>query len=387
MRISNITFKNIKSFKEVNLDLDDFNVIIGSCASGKSNFIEVFKFLKDLSEDFEKTINNYSRFYLKNINSKNDENCYLKIIFTANDTGNYLIPIFKNDEEIFLNFNQLEYELSFNFKSNFEYEILKENVDFSYEYTYDNEIYKNKLSIKNTGKINVKLDKADEFIKAEDLVPSSLLNIVKHNFQKSQSLIINSSLSTIPFAWKDLFKNIEYYYFNPKFSKFGTHRNGDSNLLEFSDNLPIILEKILDNNNDKRLFLNLVNHLLPYIEEINVDTLIDGRTIFTLNEEYNEINVPSPLISDGTVNIIALIVALFFEKETILLIEEPERNIHPELLANLIQLMNEVSRKKQLIITTHNPELLKHVKLENIYFISRNKSGFPISPNRLIMKL
>ena len=38
--------------------------------------------------------------------------------------------------------------------------------------------------------------------------------------------------------------------------------------------------------------------------------------------------------------------------------------------------MNEISRKKQLIITTHNPELLKHVKLENIYFISRNKSGF-----------
>ena len=173
-----------------------------------------------------------------------------------------------------------------------------------------------------------------------------------------------------------MFKNIAYYDFNPKFSKFGNHRNGDSNLLEYGDNLPIILEKILDNTDDKRLFLNLVNHLLPYIEEINVDTLIDGRTIFTLNEEYNEINVPSPLISDGTVNIIALIVALFFEKETILLIEEPERNIHPELLANLIQLMNEISRKKQLIITTHNPELLKHVKLENIYFISRNKSGF-----------
>ena len=64
------------------------------------------------------------------------------------------------------------------------------------------------------------------------------------------------------------------------------------------------------------------------------------------------------------------------KKKKILLIEESESNIHPELLAGLIQLMDEVSLKKQLIITIHNWELLKHVTLDNVFFISRNKDGF-----------
>ena len=376
MRISNIMLKNIKSFKDIDLDLNDFNVVIGSCASGKSNLFDIFKFIKDLNEDFQKAISNRSAVYLKNFNSKKDENCYLKITFTSNNDKSYSIPIFKNDNEMFLYFNQVEYELSFNFKSTFDYEIIKENVVLAYEYKNDNKIIKNQLSLENDGDINVRLTNTDDCVDLDDLIPFSVLNVVKHNFQKSKSLIINSALSTVPFSWSDLFKKIACYDFNPKFSKFGNQRNGDLNLLEFGDNLSIRLEKILDNSKDKRSFLNLVNHLLPYIDGINVDSLIDGRTIFTLNEDYSNVNVPSPFISDGTVNIIALIVALFFEKESILFIEEPERNIHPELLANLIQLMDEISNEKQLIITTHNPELLKHIDLENIYFISRNRDGF-----------
>ena len=376
MRISNIMLKNIKSFKDIDLDLNDFNVVIGSCASGKSNLFDIFKFIKDLNEDFQKVISNRSAVYMKNFNSEKDENCYLKITFTSNNDKSYSIPIFKNDIEMFLYFNQVEYELSFNFKSNFDYEIIKENVVLTYEYKNDNKIIKNQLSLENDGDINVRLTNTDDCVDLDDLIPFSVLNVVKHNFQKSKSLIINSALSIVPFSWSDLFKKIACYDFNPKFSKFGNQRNGDLNLLEFGDNLSIRLEKILDNSKDKRSFLNLVNHLLPYIDGINVDSLIDGRTIFTLNEDYSNVNVPSPFISDGTVNIIALIVALFFEKESILFIEEPERNIHPELLANLIQLMDEISNEKQLIITTHNPELLKHIDLENIYFISRNRDGF-----------
>ena len=147
MRISNIMLKNIKSFKDIDLDLNDFNVVIGSCASGKSNLFDIFKFIKDLNEDFQKAISNRSTVYLKNFNSKKDENCYLKITFTSNNDKSYSIPIFKNDNEMFLYFNQVEYELSFNFKSTFDYEIIKENVVLAYEYKNDNKIIKNQLSL------------------------------------------------------------------------------------------------------------------------------------------------------------------------------------------------------------------------------------------------
>jgi predicted ATP-dependent endonuclease of OLD family len=38
--------------------------------------------------------------------------------------------------------------------------------------------------------------------------------------------------------------------------------------------------------------------------------------------------------------------------------------------------MKEASQKKQIIVTTHNPEIVKYADLESILLISRNKEGF-----------
>lgn len=56
-------------------------------------------------------------------------------------------------------------------------------------------------------------------------------------------------------------------------------------------------------------------------------------------------------ISDGTVSIIAIILALYFELDSeIIILEEPERNIHPKLLKNLLSSAEDVSSEKQVII-------------------------------------
>ena len=92
-------------------------------------------------------------------------------------------------------------------------------------------------------------------------------------------------------------------------------------------------------------------------------------------EKYNDVKIPAPFISDGTSTIIALIIATYFQENRIIVIEEPERHIHPTLISKLILMFKSVSNK-QVIITTHNPEVLKHVNLDDILFISRNNKGF-----------
>ena len=42
----------------------------------------------------------------------------------------------------------------------------------------------------------------------------------------------------------------------------------------------------------------------------------------------------------------------------IILLEEPELGIHPQQLQLLLQLIREVSRKHQVILTTHSPQTL-----------------------------
>ena len=150
----------------------------------------------------------------------------------------------------------------------------------------------------------------------------------------------------------------------------------EASLTEQGDNLPVILDNILKNDAKRITFLNLLNNLLPDITNIEVENIIEQRRMFNLTENYANTDIPAPLVSDGTSDIIALIVALYFEKGDLILIEEPERNIHPSLLSRLVQMMKESSTEKQIIITTHSPEVLRSSNLEDIFLISRKSDGF-----------
>jgi predicted ATPase len=122
---------------------------------------------------------------------------------------------------------------------------------------------------------------------------------------------------------------------------------------------------------------------LPYVEGIDIEKLADKSIILKLKEKYNKsMNLPSSFISEGTINIIGLVIALFFDKRNIVIIEEPERNIHPHLISKIVDIMKDVAtnptEKKQIIITTHNPEIVKHAGLENLFLVSRDKEGFSV---------
>lgn len=45
--LKKIEIKNFKSLKDCSIELRDFNVVIGPNASGKTNFVELFKYLRD----------------------------------------------------------------------------------------------------------------------------------------------------------------------------------------------------------------------------------------------------------------------------------------------------------------------------------------------------
>ena len=51
MAITKLTVENFKSFDKLEVELRPFNIVVGSNASGKSNFVDVFRFLHDIAED------------------------------------------------------------------------------------------------------------------------------------------------------------------------------------------------------------------------------------------------------------------------------------------------------------------------------------------------
>ena len=386
MAIEKIKIKNFKSFKELELDLGKFNVLIGANASGKSNFVEIFRFLKNITEyGLENAISMEGGVeFLRNINIGSSENFSLSIV--SNETFPW--PIFNRREfsrrkRIII--NKITYEFALEFaKKGTKFKIAEDKT--TYRYTLEEEENKKRDEGKFTissikGKLNLEnFESKNGILKESEVLP---INFIEHFLKpdRPNKILLEGSHFPIIGVPEYLLGDISIYDFDPKMSKQPAQITGKTDLEENGSNLSIVLKNILDDKEESRKFFNLITNILPFVEKLDIDKIWERSLLFELKETYSSKKfLPASFLSDGTINISALIVALYFGKKSsrshLTIIEEPERNIHPYLISKMINMMKDASSKKQIIVTTHNPEVIKHVGKENILLVSRDKEGF-----------
>lgn len=394
MPIKTIEVSNFKSFDEFKIDLKDFNVIIGANASGKSNLIQFFRFVRDImDEGLENAISLQGGIeYLRNINLGSSKNFSMKIHCETSYEYGAISKI--NKKKLVVEITELIYELVIAFhKTKFDYRIEKdmlkrkfklflrgEKEDKEKEYLESGEII-----ISRIGKrLNIKHTLAKEFMKKYNLdlrgifyfaIFSGLPIQAKTPIIESPTCCVYPEVSPIG--------EISIYDFDPKLSKRATPITGRAELEEDGRNLAVIINNILRNKKLERQFNNLIKDFLPFVEGANIEKTADISMLLMLKEKYHKrIYLPASFISDGTIHIVALILALYFEEkangeiEMLKIIEEPERNIHPYLIIKVIDMMKNASDKNQIIATTHNPEIVKYVDIENLLLVQRDINGF-----------
>ncbi len=391
MRVKSIKISNFKSFDNLEVELGKFNVLIGANASGKSNFIQIFKFLKDITTS---GLNNAISMqggveYLRNLNIGSSEHFMLKIVVSDTEFG--LIGRPMKESIIGIETYDICYELSLKFKGKqkgglgFEIaqDTLTQNCKFvklkshnkKIKFEESEEIGRGKIILSRTvdGKVNPKLEASNGVpIKVDDIFPQFL----KEEKHLPTTLFIERPYFPIH-PIKRIFGDVSIYNFDPKLPKKAMPITGKLELEEDGSNLSIILNNITDDKSRRRKLFNLVKDLLPFISNLDVGRFADKSLIFKLKETYFKNQyLPASLISDGTINITALIVALYFENKPLTIIEEPERNIHPYLISKVVDMMKDASQKQQIIVTTHNPEIVKYAGLDNILLVSRDDKGF-----------
>jgi len=445
--ISEIRISNFKSFNNIKLELKRFNVLIGANASGKSNLVSIFNFLRDLVKyGLKDAISMHGgNEYIKNLNL--EKNNQLKIGFSFNflEKCNFSIQETIFNEYYFKGVENIDYDLLIDFKDN-SYMILNEEInlkfkkidfnilsDFKLDYKriislsrdYDKLVATMKNSknvmdlekkISDLSNIKNELDKTINEIEEITYAKTNLfikrlnnnylffledknkknsikfpyvrdLEKFKHEFKKfkitNDKCFFESGLifQIEPFRIiRKFLENISLYDIDPKSAKNISLITGKTELEPDGSNLVIAMKNLSEKTNEKKRFIQLLKDFLPFIEEFGTEKIADRLFLTTLKEKYTQRSIiPAPLISDGTMNISALIYILLFENKPFLVFEEPERNLHPRLVSKLISLMKDISERmqeKQIIITTHNPQILKYTNIENLLLIYRDEDGF-----------
>jgi predicted ATPase len=129
----------------------------------------------------------------------------------------------------------------------------------------------------------------------------------------------------------------------------------------FGGNLAARLRVIRDSDSEvfERIRQIVVDVTGVELTQFDVRDLDDGRLALSVQEQGLRFRVNQPALSNGTLRILALAVALTgAERPGLFAVEEPENYVHPTALEALVRLFLEASERSQVVLTTHSPLVL-----------------------------
>lgn len=333
--IDKIKIEGYKSIKSAELQLRPINILIGSNAAGKSNFISFFKLLNVL---YEKQLQNYSlKSGIDNLlyfGRKNTKNIYGKIFFKPHEyeesNNQYLFELGSTaDETLFIE---------------------KEKSGYFAEWTNDKRDY-----------ITVS-DFKESWIKNSDTYRNSYL--------------------------QEYLSSFKVYHFHDTSIQAPLRRpcRIDDNIYfkEDGSNLPAFLYFLKEKHKKSfKRIEKIVKSIVPYFDTFQLRPDRINEDLIKL--EWREINYPNNYfnaqnLSDGSLRFIALTILLLQPKlPSTIIIDEPELGLHPVAINKLAGLLKSATnRGSQIIVSTQSVNLLNNFDIEDIITVDKinNESVF-----------
>ncbi len=141
-------------------------------------------------------------------------------------------------------------------------------------------------------------------------------------------------------------------------------------------NLPWVIAD-LEKRSPERL-AQWIAHLqtaFPDIEGITIIERPEDRHRYLMVRYRGGIEVPSWMVSDGTLRMLALTLPAYLpDLEGIYLIEEPENGIHPRAIETAYQSLSSVY-DAQVLLATHSPIILNLVEAEQVLCFAKTPEG------------
>lgn len=141
-------------------------------------------------------------------------------------------------------------------------------------------------------------------------------------------------------------------------------------------NLPWAIQRLRQANPDRfREWLGHVRTALREIEDIRIVEREDDLHAYLMLRHATGLKVPSWMVSDGTLRLLALTLTAYLPDDgRIYLMEEPENGIHPMAIETVYQSLAS-AYDSQVLVATHSPIFLSCAEPEEILCFAKNEVG------------
>lgn len=314
--IDYIKIAGFKSIKDIDLELQPINILIGANGSGKSNFISFFDFLNNLYEgklkDYIGRMGGDQKLLHKG--SKITSSLSFEISFDNQNNGYSAVLVHGNDGLVFN----------------------KEYLIFNKDKGHNISTYRDEANIK----------KANAF--RAPYVKKYLESYRKYHFHDTSK---NSPFSQMSHIENDIFFLYE------------DGRNLAAYLYCIKEEDIIIYNRIIKN----------IQSIAPFFSDFFFQPNSEGYLKLQWQDKYSTTVYSANDFSDGTLRFIALC-ALFMQPKipVTIVIDEPELGLHPYAISKLAGMIKSVAAKGvQVILATQSADLANHFEPEEIITVDQ----------------
>jgi predicted ATPase len=127
--------------------------------------------------------------------------------------------------------------------------------------------------------------------------------------------------------------------------------------------------------------LDAMSGRVPGVSKVEARPTEDGRLVLRFQDGSFKDPFVSRFVSDGTIKMFAYLVLLYDPKpHPLLAVEEPENQLYPMLLTELVEEFRAYARRGgQVFVSTHSPDFLNGAKLDEIYWLVKQEGFTTVS--------
>jgi predicted ATPase len=348
--IKSVRLINFFSFGDCTIDLEsDLNVLVGINGSGKSNFLRAFQLLKaGMDGKLQEQIAKWGG--MGSINNKGKNNLDVSVSFTiANEIESW--PDGYEGDVIY------------------RFYLLHNMVDEEI-IRPDGKFYLHSLG----GNVIIAEDAVDKvnFLPRKRMSDGKELIISNLSFDFNYLLFHDMARSL---RRLDLYKEFNTVENAPM--RTTVRATGVDKLLPNGDNMFQVLNTTgLKSAKSYDAIESGLQDVNQYFQRFRMNVYGQGSVEFYLQEKGLETPIHAAQVSDGTLCYLCLLVALYqYDRGNTILFDEPERNLHPDMLFELAKQLEKASEKSQIILTTHAPGLLNQFPLRAVRVFEKDENN------------